>query len=151
MAATSSFLTFLMHSQDGETYTKLVDVVDIPDLGGDPETLDTTTLTDRMRTNILGLQSADVMAFTANYDVDDFDALKTIERRTVTTPEYFAVWLGGTDDGVNVPTPTGALGKFSFQGSLNVRLTGMGVNEVRRMTISLASSTPIAFEKPSGN
>lgn len=147
MAATSSFLTFLMHSTDGTTYTKLVDVVDIPDLGGDPETLDTTTLTDRMRTNILGLQSADVMAFTANYDVDDFDSLKTIERATVTTPQYFAVWLGGTDDGVNTPTPTGALGKFSFKGSLNVRLTGMGVNEVRRMTISLAASTPIAFEK----
>ena len=139
--ATSSYLSFLMHSTDGILYTKLVDIKDYPDLGGEPELLDTTTLSQGMRTSILGLQDADTLAFTANYDKTDFGTLKALENKE----EYYAVWLGGKENAGADPTPTGSEGKFSFKGMLNVRLTGKGVNEVREMTISLAASTPISF------
>lgn len=138
--ATNTFMTFLMHSTDGETYTKLEDIISYPDLGGSPETIDVTTLSDRMMTNILGLQSADSMEFPILYAPESFAALKKLENST----EYYAIWVGGTDDGTTV-TPTGKLGKFSFEGMLNVRMTGAGVNEARKATITLSASTPITF------
>ena len=138
--ATNTFMTFLMHSKDGETYTKLEDIISYPDLGGSPETIDVTTLSDRMMTNILGLQSADSMEFPILYTPESFATLKKLENST----EYYAIWVGGTDDGTTV-TPTGKLGKFSFEGMLNVRMTGAGVNEARKATITLSASTPITF------
>lgn len=138
--ATNTFMTFLMHSTDGETYTKLEDIISYPDLGGSPETIDVTTLSDRMMTNILGLQSADSMEFPILYTPESFANLKKLENST----EHYAIWVGGTDDGTTV-TPTGKLGKFSFEGMLNVRMTGAGVNEARKATITLSASTPITF------
>ena len=32
--ASSTYMSFLMHSTDGTTWTKLVDIRDFPDLGG---------------------------------------------------------------------------------------------------------------------
>ncbi len=138
--ASSSYKTFLMHSSTGSDYTKLVDIKDYPDLGGEPEMLQTTTLSDKMHTYTPGIQSLEGMTFTANYDVDvyaELDALKDKE-------EYFSVWFGGTESGETV-TPTGEDGKFNFKGKLNVFVSGGGVNEVRDMTISIAPSTPITL------
>ena len=47
--AISTYKIFLMMMQDsGSTYAKLVDIKDFPDLGGAPEMLETTTLSDKM-------------------------------------------------------------------------------------------------------
>ena len=50
------------------TYEKLCDIKDFPDLGGEPEMLETTTLSDPVQTFIMGIQSSDSMAFTMNYN-----------------------------------------------------------------------------------
>ena len=52
MAATSSYLSFLMHSTDGTSYTNLCPIKEYPDMGGEPELLDTTSLSDSMRVSI---------------------------------------------------------------------------------------------------
>jgi hypothetical protein len=127
-----------MKSEDGSQYTKLIDIKDFPDLGGAPETLETTTLSDSMQTYIPGIQSLDALEFSANYTKEDFDTLKALEG----TDMYFAVWFGGTVSGGTV-TPTGSDGKFEFKGQLSVFPTGGGVNEVVGMTITIAPSTPI--------
>ena len=64
--AISTYKVFLMKSTDGTTYEKLIDIKDFPDLGGAPEMLETTTLTDGMQTYIPGIQSLDAMEFNAN-------------------------------------------------------------------------------------
>ena len=64
--ASSSYKPFLMHSTDGSSYEKLVDIKDYPDLGGEPEMLQTTTLSDKMHTYTPGIQSLEGMTFTAN-------------------------------------------------------------------------------------
>ena len=51
----------------GTDYEKLIDIKEFPDLGGDPEMLETTTLSDNMQTYIAGIQSLDALSFTANY------------------------------------------------------------------------------------
>lgn len=136
--AISTYKIFLMVKGTGDTYSKLIDIKDFPDLGGAPEMLETTTLSDNMQTYIPGIQSLDALEFTANYTKADFTTLKGMEG----TEKDFAVWFGGTESG-GVLTPDGSDGKFEFKGQLSVFPVGGGVNEVVDMTITIAPSTPI--------
>lgn len=140
--AISTYKVFLMKKADspGDTWEKLVDIKEFPDLGGEPEMLETTTLSDNMQTYIAGIQSLDGLAFTANYDVDDFQTLKGLEGQE----KDYAVWFGGSGSAGSL-TPDGSNGKFSFKGQLSVFPVGGGVNEVVDMSITIAPSTPITF------
>lgn len=109
--------------------TKLIDIKSFPDLGGAPEMLETTTLSDNMNTYIAGIQSLDALEFEANYNKADYDKLKALEGKS----QKYQVWLGKDGD----------QGKFEFTGELSVYVNGGGVNEVVNMTISIAPSTPI--------
>ena len=130
--AISTYGISLMHkATDGATYTKLVDIKDFPDLGGAPEMLETTTLSDNMQTYIPGIQTLDALEFTANYTLADFKKIKAMEG----TDTAFAVWFG----------VDGADGKFEFTGRISAFPVGGGVNEVVGMTITIAPSTPITL------
>lgn len=138
--AISTYKVFLMKKNQPETWAKLVDIKEFPDLGGEPEMLETTTLSDNMQTYIAGIQSLDGLTFTANYDMEDFQTLKALEGEE----NDYAVWFGGTGDAGSL-TPDGSNGKFSFKGQLSVFPVGGGVNEVVDMSITIAPSTPITF------
>lgn len=139
--AISTYKVFLMKKgTSADTYEKLVDIKEFPDLGGEPEMLETTTLSDNMQTYIAGIQSLDGLSFTANYDMTDFQKLKALEGKT----DSYAVWFGGQESGGGV-IPDGSNGKFEFDGQLSVYPVGGGVNEVVDMNISIAPSTPITF------
>jgi hypothetical protein len=137
--AISTYKSFLMHKVS-EKWEKLVDIKSFPDLGGAPELLETTTLSDNMTTNIMGIQSLDALEFECNYTKTDYTKLKALEGKD----NDFAVWLGGTEASGSV-TPTGSDGKFEFKGQLAVYVNGGGVNEVVNMTVSIAASTPITL------
>lgn len=142
--AISTYKVFLMHAKDsGETYSKLVDIKEFPDLGGEPEMLETTTLSDKMQTYITGIQSMDALTFTANYTLDTYKELKKLEGKS----EKYAVWMGGTEGVGGAVTPTGTDGKFKFDGQLSVFANGGGVNEVVNMTISIAPSSVITLDE----
>lgn len=126
--ARSTYGIYLMHKVS-DTYEKLIDIKDFPDLGGAPEMLETTTLSDKMQTYIPGIQGLDGLEFTANYTKADFTKLKALAGMD----ESYAVFFG--EDGTD--------GKFEFKGSLSVFPVGGGVNEVVGMTVSIAPSTPI--------
>ena len=136
--AISTYKVFLMKGTNGDVYEKLIDIKDFPDLGGSPEMLETTTLSDGMQTYIPGIQSLDGLEFTANYTKADYEKLKELEG----VDTKFSVWFGGSVEG-GVATPTGSDGKFNFSGQLSVFPVGGGVNEVVSMTISIAPSSPI--------
>lgn len=139
--AISTYKIFLMVSEDGSAYTKLIDIKSFPDLGGAPEMLETTTLSDAMQTYIPGIQILDALEFEANYTKADFAKLKAMEG----TEKQYAVWFGGTGEGETL-TPTGSDGKFKFKGQLSVYPVGSGVNEVVNMNINIAPSTPITLD-----
>ena len=142
--AISTYKVFLMKGSTSggtTTWSKLIDIKEFPDLGGAPEMLETTTLSDKMQTYVAGIQSLEAMTFTSNYEKDKYTALQALEHKQ----EQYAVWLGGTESN-GVVTPTGSEGKFSFTGELSAYLTGGGVNEVRNMTVTIAPSTVISFE-----
>lgn len=139
--AISTYKIFLMQKVD-EAWQKLIDIKEFPDLGGSPEMLETTTLSDRMQTYIPGIQSLDALEFNANYTLADYKKLKALEG----VEHDYAVWFGGTEAGDTV-TPTGADGKFKFKGQLSAFPVGGGVNEVVDMTITIAPSTPISMDE----
>lgn len=137
--ATSSYKTFLMYKK-AEAYEKLVDIKDFPDLGGAPEMLETTTLSDNMQTYIEGIQSQDALEFTINYSLEIYEKITAMKGDET----EFSVWFGGNESEGSV-TPTGEEGKFNFKGYVSIRITGKGVNEVKEATISIAPSTPITL------
>ena len=131
--AISTYGIQLMY-KDTDSYAKLVDIKDFPDLGGAPEMLETTTLSDSMQTYIEGIQSSDALEFTANYTKTDYEKLIGLKGKE----KDFMVQFGDE----------GSMGKFYFKGYLSVRVNGGGVNEVVGMTISIAPSTPIDTTEP---
>lgn len=135
--AISTFKVFLM-KKTGSAYSKLIDIKSFPDLGGAPERLDTTTLSDPARTYIDGIQEQEALDLTANYTKSDYDTLKALKGQE----NDYSVWFGGTESNGEV-TPTGSDGKFDFKGFLSVYVAGGGVNEVVDMNISIAPSTVI--------
>lgn len=135
--AISTYKIFLM-MKNTSTYEKLIDIKDFPDLGGSPEMLETTTLSDGSQTYIPGIDAVDALEFTANYTKADYERLVALKGQE----KEFAVWLGGTVAN-GVATPTGDNGKFKFSGQLNVVINGGGVNEVVGMTISIAPSSAV--------
>lgn len=139
--AISTYKIFLMQ-KNATAWEKVVDIKEFPDLGGTPEMLETTTLSDKMQTYIPGIQSLDALEFTSNYTLEEYKKLKALEG----TDKEYAVWFGGTESGDTV-TPTGSDGKFKFNGQLSVFPVGGGVNEVVDMTITIAPSTPITMDE----
>lgn len=138
--AISTYKVFLMKGTGTGTltYTKLIDIKQFPDLGGAPENLETTTLSDKSRTYIPGIQEQESMEFTANYTLADYLTVSALEGQDL----HLAVWFGGTES-QGVVTPTGSDGKFEFDGRITVSIPGGGVNEVIDMTITVTPTTPI--------
>ena len=135
--AISTIGTYLMKSADGTTYSKWLDIKDFPEIFGDPNNLQATTLTDSQHWYVPGVQdNAGVLNFTANYTASDFNTVKTAEG----TEAYFAIWFGD-----NAGTPDGHNGKFSFKGFPFAKLSGKGVDEVAEMVVGIVPSTKITF------
>ena len=143
--AINTYRVFLMKKDTAGggtgTYKKLIDIKTFPALGGAPELLETTTMSDNMKTYINGIQGASGLEFEHNYTLTDYKALKALEGKELD----LAVWFGGTGDGAAL-VPTGADGKFKFKGTLSVYVDGANVNEVVKMKTTIAPSTPIELE-----
>ena len=135
--AFSSYQTYLMcYNSTSSDYARLCNVKDIPDLGGSPEALETTTLSNSQNTYTPGLQTFDQLTFTANYVLANFQNVQGVCDNTTTYS--FAVFLG----------PSGDDGKFYFDAIGNVFKSGVGVNEVQEMTITLSPATDITTSAP---
>lgn len=147
MAITTKY-TYLMYKKSGESlYEKLVDIKDFSDLGGAPNMLESTTLSDDAQTFVPGIvQMGDGLTFTANYDVASYKKLKDLEDQDLP----FAVWFGASGSGSSA-TPDGHLGKFTFTGKLTVTVSGGGVDEIVNMTISIANSSIVSLDQTAGS
>ena len=131
--AISSYQTVLKCGASSEALTKLCPIKDFPDLFGDPNLLETTTLDDNMQTNIPGILSSDTLAFTANWDKEIAAQIKEKEGTT----QY---WSLEFSDG----------SKFTWQGQATLGVPGKGVDEVVEMTINIVASTVITFDDGGG-
>ena len=135
--ARSTYGTYLMQGTGSGTltYAKLIDIKTFPDLIGNPEMIDVTTLSDGQRLYIPGIKdTGGGLEFQANYTKTDYTTLEG-------TVGHFAIWLGHDSS----KAPDGHDGKFSFDGMLSVGLSGGNVNEAVNMVITIAPTTEIEF------
>ena len=126
--AISTLGVTLKMGESAEALEKVVDIKDFPDLIGDPNMLETTTLSDEAVTNIPGIRSSDMLTFTCNYTKSDFTAVNT----KANTPLYYSLEFS---DG----------SKFTWQGQHTCGVPGKGVDEVIEFTINIAASTAVEF------
>lgn len=130
--AISTATTTLQYSTDDITYNKLVDIINYPDMGSTPARLDTTDLSaEKYKTSILGLQELPDLTFEANYDETAFDTIDALAGQKL----YFKLQFG----------TAGADGEFTWEGEVSIYAMGAGVDEVRRMSITLSAQTEIVF------
>ena len=118
----------LKWGESAEAVEKVVDIKDFPDMIGEPEMLETTTLSDAQVTNIPGIRSSDTLTFTCNYTKADFTAVNAEAGKAL---HYALEFSDGS--------------KFTWQGQHTCGLPGKGVNEVVEFTINIAASTPVEF------
>ena len=130
--AISSYNVVLKWGASATDVEKVVDIKDFPDMIGDPNMLETTTLSDSQQTYIPGIKSADMLQFTCNYTKEDFTAVN----EEAETPLFYALEFS---DG----------SKFTWQGQHTCGLPGKGVNEVVDFTINIAVSSPVEFKAAS--
>lgn len=142
MAATSTINSFLYHFESATAKPtnltggeKLMDIKSYPDLGGAPETIETTTLSDSFQTSVNGVQSVDAFDFNANYEKAVYRKLKTIEKKG--DSQWFAVVLGAGPDG----KPDGHDGIIVWSGGLTSYIAGGEVNAVREMHAVISVGT----------
>ena len=129
--AYSTIGTVLKSGAALSSLTKLCKIKNYPDLGGAPETIETTDLEDTMQTFVMGVQSSEAMEFTANYTPTDYDAV--VAAIPESGEQFYQLEFG--DDGAD--------GKFNWKGTHSVRITGGDVNAVREMVITVIPSTAV--------
>lgn len=127
--AISTLGVILKMGESAEALEKVVDIKDFPDLIGDPNMLETTTLSDEAVTNIPGIRSSDMLTFTCNYTKADFTA---VNEKANTALYYSLEFSDGS--------------KFTWQGQHTCGVPGKGVDEVIEFTINIAASTAVEFE-----
>lgn len=136
--AISTYQTYLMKGTGTPlTYAKLIDIKTRPSLLDPPERLETTTMSNAMRTYIPGLQETSEMTFQFNYTKSDFSTLQALEGTELDLAIYFGA------DSSNAPD--GHEGKFTFKGYIHVSVEEGAVNEVVNGLISIYPTTDIAF------
>ena len=142
----STYKTFLMQGTGSGTltYSKLADIKDYPDIGGAADFIDCSSLSNKMKVGVPGMQNSDAMTFTMNYNPTVYTTLKALcDGETY----HFAIYFGGTESGGTV-TPTGDDGKFTFDGIADIYVSGKGVNEAREMVFTITPTTEPVFSAP---
>ena len=132
MAILSNKAFLMRKANGGSTFAKLLDITSIPDLGGAPDQIDVTTLSDLQTRNINGIQSVSELEFGAWYDKDKYAELQTIATadidKTQAQLDTYQVWFG----------ENGVYGKFEWQGKLSVYVGSVESNAAVPMTVTIS-------------
>lgn len=129
MATTSQGITLSYKSgTTGATYTALTNLQEIPDLGGDTDSIEITTLADTAHVYTNGLKNyGDGLAFKFLYDKTQFTTLNGL---TGTTG-----WQITLSDNTTC----------TFSGSCSVKLDGVGNGAVLTYTLTIKPSSAMAW------
>lgn len=121
-------LSYKATSGSGNTFTDLTNLQEIPELGGEADSLECTVLSDvaHMYTDGI-LNYGDALAFKFLYDKTQFNTLNGLS--------------GSQDWKVTLPDNATA----SFSGTCKVKLDGVGVNTVMTYTLNIKPTTAITF------
>lgn len=109
--------------------TELINLMEIPELGGDTESIEITTLADDAHMYTDGIKNyGDSLAFKFLYELEQFEALAT----DVST---YAQWKVQLPDGETC----------AFEGTSSVKLDGVGVNAALTYTLSVKPNSAMVW------
>ena len=110
------------------TYTELTNLQEIPELGGDVEAIEITTLGDSAHMYTDGiLNYGDSLPFVFLYEKTQFNTLQALE--------------GSQDWKVSLPDNS----TCSFSGTCSVKLAGVGVNAALTYTLSIKPNSAMVW------
>ena len=119
----------LSYKTSGETYTDLTNLQEIPDLGGETEAIEITTLADAAHMYTDGLLNyGDSLGFKFLYEKDQFSTLSA---------------LTGSQ-GWKVQLPDSAT--CTFSGACSVKLDSVGVNAALTYTLSIKPDSAMVWQ-----
>ena len=128
MAVISKGITLSYKTNGGSSYTTLTDLQEIPELGGDSEAIEITTLDDAAHMYTDGiLNYGDSLAFIFLYKKEQFTALQGLE--------------GSIEWKVSLPDNT----TCTFSGTSSVKLAGVGVNAALTYTLSIKPNSSMTW------
>ena len=128
MAVISKGITLSYKTSGGSSYTTLTDLQEIPELGGDSEAIEITTLDDAAHMYTDGiLNYGDSLAFIFLYKKEQFTALQGLE--------------GSIEWKVTLPDNTSC----TFSGTSSVKLAGVGVNAALTYTLSIKPNSSMVW------
>lgn len=116
------------------TYTKLCDITDFPDLAGEMERAETTTLSEKVaRTYKKTIRNSNDLTFTANYNREEYKTIQEMEYPTDEDAETeYAFCLMFEQDGSVI----------EWTGEISVGITGGGIGEAVHMNVTIVTTTP---------
>ena len=127
-AIISKGITLSYKTNSGSSYTTLTDLQEIPELGGDSEAIEITTLDDAAHMYTDGiLNYGDSLAFIFLYKKEQFTALQGLE--------------GSIEWKVSLPDNT----TCTFSGTSSVKLAGVGVNAALTYTLSIKPNSSMVW------
>ena len=127
MAVISKGITLAYKGATGE-YTELTNLQEIPELGGDVEAIEITTLADTAHMYTDGIKNyGDSLVFKFLYEKEQFTTLSGL-----TTSQTWKVEL-----------PDGAT--CTFGGTCSVKLDGVGVNAALTYSLSVKPNSEMAW------
>lgn len=125
MAVISKGITLSYKTE--QAFVALTNLQDIPDLGGEVESIEITTLSDEAHKYTDGIKNyGESISFTFLYDKTQFSALNALE---------------SCDWKVVLPDNTNCV----FTGKGSVKLNGVGVNEALTYTLSIKPSSGMTW------
>ena len=128
MGVLSKGITLSYKTSSASDFTQLTNLQEIPDLGGETEAIEITTLADEAHVYMDGIKNyGDSIAFKFLYDKTQFE--------TLTGLTGTSTWK------VTLPDTT----TCTFSGTCSVKLDGAGVNAALGYTLSIKPSTAMAW------
>lgn len=114
--------------KNGSEFVELTDLQEIPDLGGEAEAIEITTLADAAHMYTDGIKNyGDSLAFKFLYDTEQFGLLNSLTG--------VQEWLVALPDGETC----------TFGGTCSVKLDGVGVNAALTYTLAIKPNTEMSW------
>lgn len=128
MAVISKGIKLSYKTGTGSTFTELTNLQEIPDLGGETESIEITTLADAAHVYTDGLKNyGDSLSFKFLYEKAQFVSLNGLS--------------GTTEWKVELADKS----TCTFSGTSSVKLDGVGINAALTYTLSIKPSTEMAW------
>ena len=136
--------SYLMVDEAGSgSWTKLCDIRSFPEIGGSPNEIDTTTMSDEEETAVAGIRKRpSASTFDARFTIDMWKKIKGYGDTT----KDFAIWFGANAQ----KEPDGHFCKFKGKGTANVSLKSGAIDAIVEASVALTMSTPFELDETTG-